>query len=100
MGGTPVCTTRLQGGHEKMEVKGKPLRLRNVPVSLKVNSDRKATIANLSVNLGGIVFTATGSSWRDNGDSYDEYKGSVIAISRAVQELNDVMKNEVRKLDK
>jgi len=32
------------------------------------------------------------------GDAYDEYTGSVIALSRAVEELRDVLKAEVRSL--
>jgi hypothetical protein len=82
-----------------MVIKGKPLKLRNAITSVIFSSDKKATIANMSINLGGQVFVATGSSWRNSGDPYDEYKGSVIALYRAVEELKDVIKTEVDKLE-
>lgn len=82
-----------------MVVKGKPLKLREVDALIVINTDKKATIANLSVDLGGVVFAATGSSWRNSGDKYDEYKGSLIALSRAVDELRTVLKAEVDSLE-
>lgn len=81
-----------------MLVKGKPLKLTYAGSVISVNSDRKATIANITVMLNGTYYVATGSSWRDSGDPYDKTKGDLIAFSRAVEELRDVLKEEVRKL--
>lgn len=62
-------------------------------------SDRKATIAEFNVYIGNTRFASSGSSWRASGDPYDEDKGRLIALSRAVEELRDNLKREVAKLE-
>lgn len=82
----------------KLKTYGKPTDEETAFINTWFVTDRKATIANLTVHLDNDCFMATGSSWRTSGDFYDKRTGKLVALSRAVDELNDVLKKEVAKI--
>jgi hypothetical protein len=81
-----------------MNTKGKPLEITSSHSDVRFSTDRKVTVAEIEVLAGGIVFYATGSSWRTSGDKHIENKGQLIALYRAVEEMRDILKLEVDKL--
>jgi hypothetical protein len=81
-------------------VEGKPLQSRIAPTMVMFRSDSKATIVDISIALGNTHYVATGSSWRNSGDTYDEHSGNIIALSRAIEELKDILKTEAEKITK
>lgn len=66
---------------------------------VEIHSDRKATLAEVSVIAADEVFIGKGSSWRTGGDPYDERKGNLIAITRAVEDLYHQLKIQAGKID-
>jgi len=60
-------------------------------------TDKTATLAEISIDIGDTNFSGTGNSRRVREDGYNAYAGDVIAAYRAARQLAEVLKSEADK---
>ena len=63
-----------------------------------LTTDKTATIAQLMLKFSGQDYHAAGSSYRVRGDKYSEDKGNLLAVLRAVRQLESILADELRNL--
>jgi hypothetical protein len=81
-----------------MKHKGKPLEVGNNHITIYSTTDGKNTIVELSVKIGDVMFMSTGSSHRVAEDMPDSDVGELLAMSRALENLSQLVKTEARKI--
>jgi len=79
--------------------KGSAIRYADTEHSFILNTDKTSTQTELAFSIAGVRYSATGSSWRVTGDTYDEATGSLLAVYRAVKQMENILRREVEALD-
>ncbi len=77
---------------------GKPAEVDAGLQATRIWTDRRVTVAEVELEAGGHVFTATGSARRSPQDAYDANTGALLATTRAVQRLLGLMQKEAAKI--
>lgn len=77
---------------------GRDVQVAGVTSYHDVFSDRKATIVQVELSILGESFIGNGSAYRVAEDEYNERTGTLLATTRAVEDLLARLKYQARKI--